>query len=44
MNGKVVELAQMHGLRADTNRTLTRLIRARERGAAPNANRREEER
>jgi 2-dehydropantoate 2-reductase len=41
MNGKVVELAEMHGLCANTNRTLTRLIRARERIASPNA--REEE-
>jgi 2-dehydropantoate 2-reductase len=31
MNGKVVELAGRVGLRADTNRLLTRLIRARER-------------
>ena len=31
MNGKVVELAERAGLRADTNRMLTRLIRARER-------------
>jgi 2-dehydropantoate 2-reductase len=31
MNGKVVELAGRVGLRADTNRVLTRLIRARER-------------
>jgi 2-dehydropantoate 2-reductase len=31
MNGKVVELADSVGLRADTNRMLTRLIRARER-------------
>jgi 2-dehydropantoate 2-reductase len=31
MNGKVVELAGRLGLRADTNRLLTRLIRARER-------------
>jgi 2-dehydropantoate 2-reductase len=31
MNGKVVELAGRVGLRADTNRVLTHLIRARER-------------
>ena len=31
MNGKVVELAGRLGLRADTNRLLTHLIRARER-------------
>ena len=31
MNGKVVELAGRVGLRADTNRLLTHLIRARER-------------
>jgi 2-dehydropantoate 2-reductase len=31
MNGKVVELARRAGLRADTNRMLTHLIRARER-------------
>ena len=31
MNGKVVELAGRVGLRADTNRFLTHLIRARER-------------
>lgn len=31
MNGKVAELADQLGLRADTNRFLTRLIRARER-------------
>jgi 2-dehydropantoate 2-reductase len=31
MNGKVAELAARVGLRADTNRTLTGLIRARER-------------
>ena len=31
MNGKVVELADSVGLRADTNRMLTRLISARER-------------
>jgi 2-dehydropantoate 2-reductase len=31
MNGKIVELAERHGLRADTNRVLTRLIHAREK-------------
>ena len=31
MNGKIVELAERHGLSADTNRVLTGLIRARER-------------
>lgn len=31
MNGKVVELADSVGLRADTNRMLTHLVRARER-------------
>lgn len=31
MNGKVAELAERLGMRADTNRLLTRLVRARER-------------
>src|SRR6204780_5272683 len=39
LNGKIVELADEHGLDAETNRMLTRLIRAAERVTQKRENR-----